>query len=222
MRNEAVTAAQQQQHSSAIYEHYDSRYQQPYATYVTRTTPIPADPHGSRKLPPLTTPSTAIRDDRWQGSGYGSSGSQMTYGDIRSPTATYPAEYAPYQHHTSSYSYPPVPDPRGHPSQLPSIPHLHQMSMGIYPAERGLPAQVEVHGSSPYIRGTVTNSVLTQEPVSMLPSEEPAIKKKRKRADAAQLKVLNEVYTRTAFPSTEERAELAKKLDMSARSVQIW
>lgn len=40
--------------------------------------------------------------------------------------------------------------------------------------------------------------------------------------DAEQLKVLNETYNRTAFPSTEERNELAKKLGMSARSVQIW
>jgi homeobox protein YOX1/YHP1 len=53
-------------------------------------------------------------------------------------------------------------------------------------------------------------------------SAEPTIKKKRKRADARQLEVLNATYARTAFPSTEERAELAKKLDMSARSVQIW
>ena len=52
--------------------------------------------------------------------------------------------------------------------------------------------------------------------------QEPVIKKKRKRADAHQLKVLNDVYARTAFPSTEERNELAKQLDMSARSVQIW
>ena len=51
---------------------------------------------------------------------------------------------------------------------------------------------------------------------------EPQIKKKRKRADARQLEVLNGTYTRTAFPSTEERAQLAKDLDMSARSVQIW
>jgi len=48
------------------------------------------------------------------------------------------------------------------------------------------------------------------------------IKKKRKRADAAQLKVLNETYNRTAFPSTEERLALAKALDMSPRSIQIW
>ena len=51
---------------------------------------------------------------------------------------------------------------------------------------------------------------------------EPTIKKKRKRADARQLEVLNSTYNRTAFPSTEERMKLAKDLDMSARSVQIW
>lgn len=57
-----------------------------------------------------------------------------------------------------------------------------------------------------------------------LPAEalEPTIKKKRKRADAHQLQVLNETYNRTAFPSTEERAALAKQLDMTPRSVQIW
>jgi hypothetical protein len=54
------------------------------------------------------------------------------------------------------------------------------------------------------------------------PPVSPTLKKKRKRADAAQLKVLNETYNRTAFPSTEERIALAKMLDMSARSVQIW
>ena len=52
--------------------------------------------------------------------------------------------------------------------------------------------------------------------------QEPMTEKKRKRADAHELKVLNDVYARTAFPSTEERNELAKQLDMSARSVQIW
>ena len=57
-----------------------------------------------------------------------------------------------------------------------------------------------------------------------VPSEttESTIKKKRKRADARQLGALNGVYARTAFPSTEERQQLARDLDMSARSVQIW
>ncbi|KAI6121463.1 hypothetical protein F5141DRAFT_998507 [Pisolithus sp. B1] len=209
-----------QQHSSHLYEHCDSRYQQAqgYPAYPPRTSPpVPPD---SRKLPPLSVPPNTMRDDRWQGGAYGSVGPQLNYGDIRSPTATYPSEYTQYQYQ-SSYSYPPVPDTRGHPSQL-SMHPCHPMSIAMYPSERGLPAQVETHGTSPYSRGPVTNTPLTQEPAPMLSTEEPAIKKKRKRADAAQLKVLNEVYARTAFPSTEERAELAKKLDMSARSVQIW
>ncbi|KAF9051115.1 homeobox-domain-containing protein [Hymenopellis radicata] len=67
-------------------------------------------------------------------------------------------------------------------------------------------------------------SSYTPPPISPTSGNEdsPTIKKKRKRADAAQLKILNETYARTAFPSTEERLQLAKTLDMSARSVQIW
>ncbi|KAL4080315.1 hypothetical protein V8B97DRAFT_734326 [Scleroderma yunnanense] len=178
-----ITTAQQQQHSYSFYEHCDSRYQQAYSPYQSRRSPpIPTDPHGSR-------------------SSYGPVGQHLPYGDIRSPTATYPPEYTQYPHQ-SSYSYPPVPETRGYPGQS-SMHHYHQMPVGMYPSE-------------------LTNTALTQEPASVLVTEEPTIKKKRKRADASQLKVLNEVYARTAFPSTEERAELAKKLDMSARSVQIW
>ncbi|KAJ7798168.1 Homeodomain-like protein, partial [Mycena olivaceomarginata] len=62
----------------------------------------------------------------------------------------------------------------------------------------------------------------TPPPVSPIGSDEPTVKKKRKRGDAAQLRVLNGTYARTAFPSTEERLALAKALDMSPRSVQIW
>ncbi|KAF7315451.1 Homeobox domain-containing protein [Mycena indigotica] len=39
---------------------------------------------------------------------------------------------------------------------------------------------------------------------------------------ATRFTILNETYARTAFPSTEERQRLAKQLDMSPRSVQIW
>ncbi|KAG2078888.1 homeobox-domain-containing protein [Suillus decipiens] len=203
------------QHSS-YYEHYDRYPQTQYPSYPSRSSPtIPADSHGSRKLPPLNMP------DRYQGN-YGAVAPLVSnYGDIRSPTATYPTEYAPYPNQTS-YSYPPVPDPRHHSSQLPSVHHSQQMSIGMYPPDRGMPTHVEAHGPSPYARGPITNTALTQEPTPMMENDQPAIKKKRKRADAAQLKVLNETYARTAFPSTEERAELAKKLDMSARSVQIW
>ena len=52
--------------------------------------------------------------------------------------------------------------------------------------------------------------------------QQPTIKKRRKRADARQLEVLNRMYALTAYPSTEERWQLARELDMSARRVEIW
>ncbi|WRT69722.1 uncharacterized protein IL334_006712 [Kwoniella shivajii] len=44
----------------------------------------------------------------------------------------------------------------------------------------------------------------------------------RKRADDSQLTILNEVFDRTAYPSTDERDSLARRLGMTSRSVQIW
>ncbi|KAG2193853.1 hypothetical protein INT47_009998 [Mucor saturninus] len=49
-----------------------------------------------------------------------------------------------------------------------------------------------------------------------------AIKAKRRRANAKQLEVLNRVFDRTFFPSTQMRAELGRQLGMSPRTVQIW
>lgn len=48
------------------------------------------------------------------------------------------------------------------------------------------------------------------------------IKKKRKRADQQQLRVLHATFERTAFPTTDERNALAMQLGMTPRSVQIW
>ncbi|RIB00451.1 homeobox domain-containing protein, partial [Gigaspora rosea] len=48
------------------------------------------------------------------------------------------------------------------------------------------------------------------------------VKAKRKRANANQLKVLNDVFARTFFPSTELRIQLGKELGMAPRTVQIW
>ena len=53
-------------------------------------------------------------------------------------------------------------------------------------------------------------------------TSESTIKKKRKRADHRQIEALNRMYARTKFPSTEERQQLARDLDMSARRVQNW
>ncbi|KAI8079590.1 uncharacterized protein B0P05DRAFT_571512 [Gilbertella persicaria] len=52
--------------------------------------------------------------------------------------------------------------------------------------------------------------------------EDSPIKAKRRRANAKQLEVLNRVFDRTFFPSTQMRAELGRQLGMSPRTVQIW
>lgn len=48
------------------------------------------------------------------------------------------------------------------------------------------------------------------------------VKAKRRRANAKQLQILNQVFERTFFPSTQMRAELGRQLGMSPRTVQIW
>ncbi|KAI9276679.1 Homeodomain-like protein [Phascolomyces articulosus] len=53
-------------------------------------------------------------------------------------------------------------------------------------------------------------------------STPPPLKAKRRRANAKQLEVLNRVFDRTVFPSTQLRAELGRQLGMSPRTVQIW
>lgn len=57
-----------------------------------------------------------------------------------------------------------------------------------------------------------------------LPTEtpEPATTKKRKVKDARQISELNRVYSRTAYPSTGERQQLARDLDLTPRCVQVW
>ncbi|KAF5322739.1 hypothetical protein D9619_002018 [Psilocybe cf. subviscida] len=140
---------------------------------------------------------------------------------IRSPAASYPNAY---RHNTVSqanhYQY------HGQQDHLPMNQHGH----GIFDDL----ARLEPRSNTPYGRSSQSthvsrSSYISPPPrpysppsVSPVSPEEPTIKKKRKRADAAQLKVLNETYNRTAFPSTEERPALAKMLDMSARNVQIW
>ncbi|PIL36206.1 transcription factor [Ganoderma sinense ZZ0214-1] len=138
---------------------------------------------------------------------------------VRSPTGPYQTSFAtPYpQHQPNAYGFPAGPDPRHLPPPLQMNPYDQPSSLGGRRGslvERSNPLRTSGHGASPYPRVASAIPHVPEPPV------EP-VKKKRKRADAEQLKVLNETYSRTAFPSTEERIELAKKLGMSARSVQI-
>lgn len=47
-------------------------------------------------------------------------------------------------------------------------------------------------------------------------------KQKRKPVNTIQLRALNEIYAETAYPSAEQRAELAERLDLPVKRVQIW
>ncbi|KAK0455021.1 hypothetical protein EV421DRAFT_1896910 [Armillaria borealis] len=189
------------------YETQDNRYgaQHTYPVYSSRTSPmIPDTAVDSRKLPPLNTSPHA---------GYPSASSTMHGGShIRSPTASYPVTYNGYPSNaSSSYAYGMS---MADSANVPMSSHSH--SHTVMP---------DMRSSSPYGRNLshVPPPSYTPPPVSPTSADDsPTIKKKRKRADAAQLKILNETYARTAFPSTEERLALAKLLDMSARSVQIW
>lgn len=211
-------------HQSSSFAPDPRSYPQQYG-YGNRPSTSPSmlsDLHDSRTLPPLNV-------SPMQGHS-GPSNAAMGPLNMRSPTSGYPAGYTPYpqnpQSANSSYPYVQAPDPRNLPPALPQmgfdpasgaqLPRRTSMSV-----ERTVPGRLSsVHGPSPYARGPPTMPPSDYAPEPQV--SEPMIKKKRKRADAEQLKVLNETYNRTAFPSTEERIELAKKLGMSARSVQIW
>lgn len=182
-----------------------ARYTQPVeANYAKMSPPMHSDTQEARRSPN----SGVVTTEKWQTAPY----TQATYlpvsgAGIRSSTspAAYPVSYT----HQDAYAYSAVPDPRArtHPLTPADALHLDRSSNGR--ADRPTSHSRSSSNVSPY-------------PQPVLGGEEPVIKKKRKRADAGQLEVLNEVYNRTAFPSTEERAELAKKLDMTPRSVQIW
>ncbi|KAJ7213983.1 hypothetical protein GGX14DRAFT_617943, partial [Mycena pura] len=175
--------------------------------YVPRRATIaPGHRHQSdlRKLPPLTTTPTSGRDDRWAASDAAATfNGAPNSNHIRSPSASYPTSYTQLTTgypSASGYDY----DPQGM-----AAPNLQVMP----PA--GSPFGRNSHGHVPH------PSPPTPRLISPISGDEPAVKKKRKRADAGQLRVLNETYAQTAFPSTEERLALAKMLDMSPRSVQF-
>lgn len=172
--------------------------------------------------PPLNVPDGGA----WQGALYPSHTDMQippASSDLRSPNSVYsPTTGFPQYQSPTSPAY-----PAGHsPSRgaVPTVPaaQTYQQSMAMSHAslERNIPTR-----SAPQLPYARAIGPPVPSPVPFdIPAEnpEPTIKKKRKRADARQLEALNRMYARTAFPSTEERLQLAKDLDMSARSVQIW
>ncbi|KAF8268640.1 hypothetical protein EI94DRAFT_1727283 [Lactarius quietus] len=197
-------------------------------------------PSGRAYNPHRASPSSHLPDprqlaplpDRYQSSPYYSHDSQAqpTASEMRSPHVYSPAGYPHLQSltHTHTHTSPPLPSSSGRgsmPVATLANPHHHHQSMSIGPSLDRTPHIARSSAQLPYPRSAPQADMLPS-PADYGPSSDSAeptlIKKKRKRADARQLEVLNATYNRTAFPSTEERAALAKQLDMSARSVQIW
>ena len=53
-------------------------------------------------------------------------------------------------------------------------------------------------------------------------SNNKQVKRRRRNASKDQLNILENVFQKTQFPSARLREELANKLNMSPRAVQIW
>jgi homeobox protein YOX1/YHP1 len=129
--------------------------------------------------------------------------------EIYLPTRSYRSQYSPYQIPQQPSYYPErSSDTRN--THFPTASYNWLSHAPIGP-QSPHPCSIATSQSAVYGAGAVA-----------APTEEPIIKKKRKRADPTQLLVLNAVYQRTPFPSTDEREWLAVQLDMPARSVQIW
>ncbi|KIJ49426.1 hypothetical protein M422DRAFT_777382 [Sphaerobolus stellatus SS14] len=185
---------------------YDMRPYQAQSSYYP-TAPFP-EPRSTGRLPSLSVD---------------------TYLPRASPSYQYPTT------NTRGTSYYPSASPQTQPRHSAYTQTVPFTSGAEWGASAGLDMHRTDHYSSAYgygTSGTHDRSGGSTEPwgAGDLPSpsseradsSEPLIKKKRKRADANQLRVLNATYQRTAFPSTQEREALAKELDMSPRSVQIW
>ncbi|KAN0111482.1 hypothetical protein V8E52_008505 [Russula decolorans] len=198
---------------------YHSSHGQTHGSSYNRASPA------SGSADPWRPPRFDVPDDgRSQGQPYYTSHADLqippTSSDWRSSHSAYPSTsgFPQYQSPTSP-AYPPGHNPSQARAAVPTAhTHYHQQPMAVSHAslERNIPSSRGVT-QLPYAR-TATSA---PSPVPYdIPAEtpEPTIKKKRKRADARQLDALNRMYARTAFPSTEERLQLAKDLDMSARS----
>lgn len=124
--------------------------------------------------------------------------------------------------------------------------HGQQKSPSLSPSLTSSPASISSYTSYPFPTQTIWEDVQKYEnrshtPISIAEEEDESsvaeeededddnnsessssIKAKRRRANVKQLEVLNRVFDRTFFPSTQMRAELGRQLNMSPRTVQIW
>lgn len=147
-------------------------------------------------------------------------------------TAAAVSNHSPFLSASSSLSRVPT-SPYGHPVPLASPSYARPGHASHHPHHN----RPHHHAADPYPlpyspsgggRRTVSPPNSLRLSSTMLPGpgkvsgETAGGKKRRARATQEQLDILNQVYARTPFPSTQERIDLATTLGMTPRSVQIW
>ena len=179
---------------------------QPYQSY--RIPPTSYSNHPTIP-PPIYVSGNHRQDEIWQPNPYGgTSATNRVPETVSLSTASYPEP---------SFQYPTQNPLQG----MPFDPRF-SVPVNIYttPSTSSLRrGPVSVERTATRSSAHATTSPCPRNPLA---SDHPPPQKRRNRADAEQLRVLNKVYARTAFPSTEQRQELAAKLNMTPRSVQIW
>jgi hypothetical protein len=141
-----------------------------------------------------------------------------------------PPQFAPYPPPPSGFAPPP---PGGPPQGWPPQDYIAQPLTpltGHSPQQPYSPQLQQMSGPGGPMRIRRMSSGLSQPTYPPPPGEPPqppsqpqsTLKPKRKRATSGQLRVLNNVFASTFFPSTELRIALGKELNMSPRTVQIW
>ncbi|KAF8577310.1 homeobox-domain-containing protein [Ramaria rubella] len=231
--------------------HYDTRYPGQQQSYYPPQQQSSHDVQRSR-LPPLSTSGLQAHEGTHPSSSYlpnpsavrspMASYSSPSYSleSARTPRPAYASQHQAYpaphisssssRHQSAAYGH-------THSAQSHTMPFAAADSWGASLAPEHTHTHVHSHARHEQAYPTQSTAAYSSyshqdresetwnpelSPTSERAPDEPLIKKKRKRADANQLRVLNATYQRTAFPSTQERESLAKELDMSPRSVQIW
>ncbi|KAG5370451.1 Homeobox-leucine zipper protein [Yarrowia sp. E02] len=126
-----------------------------------------------------------------------------------------PASTPPLYDYTSSTAPPPPPIVTpSHPAPIHTVPNqVPVYHPAPHHAHHHIPPPLPPHHSSHHI-------------MAPHPSYHHAVpqtpKPKRRRATSYQVARLNEVFEQTFFPSSEQRLDLAKELNMTPRIVQIW
>ncbi|KAG9006010.1 hypothetical protein FRB93_009111 [Tulasnella sp. JGI-2019a] len=228
-RRYSASSQQHQQHQQSSYAPYTQaqhqhQHQESYETY-SASSGTGQSHYESAQAPGTPTNYTIGRPEEWQASIHQpipqvpatsilrSSSSSRTSAHSHHPHRSYPGlqydESAAIPFHAASM--PPTPSQHGFSVKSP-VEDVRYSSQSLSGSDEFHNYMEDVEDLRTLDDGSIVEGSGTQS----------QSKPKRRRADPSQLRVLNEVYARTAFPSTEERVDLGRQLNMTPRQVQIW